>query len=466
MVWYQDLDTESNDFSLFGNDIISKKLGIPRTKEGIVSYKDVQRTIISKDTHTTEMKRNILYEIKQMYRLKSSSYKQVIAKHKNLITGEEMYLEHSAEVAEYKKDGTIKLMGGIMLDVTESLTYQQKIKYLADYDSLTDTFNRNYFEKFINESLPPTYSVLIFDLDGLKLTNDAFGHREGDKIIIQLAKFLKQVFADNLFISRIGGDEFVVVTEDVSHEKVTAKANLLEEVIEKYNLDSLIELSVSKGGKQVINNDLSFDKAFVQAENIMYRRKLNSRSSRKSKILESILETLNAKTEETKEHSDRLSKQAALTIEELGMIRSSEIEDIQLLALVHDIGKITIPDKILNKPKRLLPNEFEIIKRHSEAGYKIIRNITDSDDVCNGVLFHHERWDGNGYPQGLKGEQIPIFARVICVVDAFDAITNDRIYQKKRTEKEAIEEIISCSGTQFDPYVVKAFLKSCFNIDM
>ena len=198
----------------------------------------------------------------------------------------------------------------------------------------------------------------------------------------------------------------------------------------------------------------------------MYRRKLNNRSSRKSKVLESILETLNAKTEETKEHSFRLADLAVKTINELGFIRSSEKEDMILLAKVHDIGKITIPDNVLFKKSILTKSEFEIVKKHCEAGYNIIRNITDSDRVCNGVLFHHERWDGLGYPQGLKEDNIPLFARVICVVDSYDAMTNDRIYKKKITHEEAVKEIINCSGTQFDPKIVKAFLKSCFNIEL
>jgi HD-GYP domain-containing protein (c-di-GMP phosphodiesterase class II) len=197
----------------------------------------------------------------------------------------------------------------------------------------------------------------------------------------------------------------------------------------------------------------------------MYRSKLNNRSSRKSKVLDSIIETLNAKTEETKEHSDRVSNLAVQTMIALKMHRTNEIADIKLLAKVHDIGKITIEDNILKKAGPLNKEEFEIVKKHCEAGYKIIRNVTDSDDVCHGVLFHHEKWDGTGYPQGLKGTKIPIFARIINVVDSFDAMTNDRVYRKRISEEKAIEEMKRCSGTQFDPKVVSAFLKTCFNID-
>ena len=330
---------------------------------------------------------------------------------------------------------------------------------------LTGLYNRNYFEYFINNKLPDSYSIILCDLDGLKLTNDAFGHLEGDKTIQFVANLLKEVFHHNLFLGRIGGDEFIAIISTTDYDVIRELTQEFDDKLAEYNASHAIEINVSKGGIDVNNNDTTFDKAFVHAENIMYRRKLNSRSSRKSKVLESILETLNAKTEETKEHSDRLSRFAVKTMEGLGMTRTNEVDDVKLLARVHDIGKITIPDEVLFKASRLTPEEYEIIKKHCEAGYKITRNITDSDDVCNGVLFHHEKWDGTGYPQGLKGEDIPIFARIICVVDSYDAMTSNRVYQKKKTKQEAIQEIVRCSGTQFDPTIVKAFLKSYHNIE-
>ena len=146
----------------------------------------------------------------------------------------------------------------------------------------------------------------------------------------------------------------------------------------------------------------------------------------------------------------------------MGHSRASEIEDMELLARVHDIGKITVPDAILNKPSKLNEEEYSIVKKHAEAGYKITKNIIDSDRICEGVLYHHERYDGNGYPRGLQDKDIPLFAKIICVIDSFDAMTNERIYSTTKSNDEAIAEIKRCSGTQFDPDVVKAFLVSCF----
>ena len=241
---------------------------------------------------------NLLSALRKTIENKAVSIKKVLAKHRNIVTGEEFYMEHSVEASESATE-LRSVIGGVILDVTESINHQEQIEYLANYDILTDTYNRNYFEKFINNRLPRSYSVIVFDLDGLKLVNDAFGHYEGDKIIKLVANLLKEAFHNSLFVSRIGGDEFVVLSPTIDYDEISYEAMTFEALIRDYNSKNAIEVNVSKGGVTVLNNDLAFDKAFVQAENLMYRRKLNSRSSRKSKALESILETLNAKTEET-----------------------------------------------------------------------------------------------------------------------------------------------------------------------
>lgn len=375
------------------------------------------------------------------------------------------WMEVRGTVVERDEEGYVQLFVGVHVDITENIEHQKEIEYLATHDILTTLTNRNYFESYIRNSLPNSYTIFVFDLDGLKLINDAFGHYEGDNVIKKVASGLNDVFDGNLFFSRIGGDEFSVLTDTVDESIIEEINARFDDVIWKLNKESISEISVSRGHKTVLNNDMEFNKAFAHAENVMYRRKLNNRSSRKSKTLDSILETMNLKTEETKEHSDRMAVLAVNTMRALNLSREIEIEEIKLLARVHDIGKITIDNQLLQKPSELTDDEFEIIKKHSEAGYKIIRNITDSDDVCNGVLYHHERFDGTGYPQGIKGKEIPIFARIISVVDSFDAMTNNRSYRQALTKKEAINEIIRCSGSQFDPDIVKAFLKANFDIE-
>jgi diguanylate cyclase (GGDEF)-like protein len=464
MIWYFTENKINNERYIFGNSFFEEKLGVNRTKEGYISFNELKKTVVSDDEKSKKLAENLFKELGLVFQNKKDSVHKLLVKHRNLVTKEILYMEHSIEANMSTALENKRIIGGIIIEVTENIVYQEKIQYLANTDTLTGTKNRNYFENYVKEKLPPSYCFMIFDIDGLKLINDAFGHMEGDRVIIQLANFLKETCKNSLFISRVGGDEFAVLSEDVDQVNAAGRIKYLESKVIEYNKNSSIDLKVSIGGMMVNNNDISFEEAYLQAENIMYRKKLSARSSRKAKILESILETLNTKTEETKDHGERLSKLAVKTMQGLGLTRSDELEDMKLLAKVHDIGIVTTNNVILRKPGKLTEVEFEVVKKHCESGYKILRNLTESDTVCNGVLSHHERWDGKGYPQGLKGEEIPMMSRVISVVDAYDAITNDRVYRKKRTKEEAIKEIIRCSGTQFDPNIVKVFLKSCFDI--
>ncbi len=208
------------------------------------------------------------------------------------------------------------------------------------------------------------------------------------------------------------------------------------------------------------NNSTIFSDAFINAENLMYRRKLGDRNSRKSKTMDAVLETLHIKTEETKEHCDRLGEYAVKTLKKLGYSRVSDLEDIEILCKVHDIGKITISEDILSKKGKLTNEEYNKIKSHSEAGYKIVKNIVESDKIAFGVLYHHERIDGKGYPFGLIGDEIPLFAKVLSICDAYDVMITGRKYSIAKTQEAAFKEIRACSGTQFDEVIAKKFIEA------
>jgi len=466
LVWYQDFEHMDNKHYLYGNDTFVDKLGVERNEEGLISLNKLRRSMCRGDDVSREMTKDFIVQLNELYSGKTKTIKGVLVKHCSLNSCTERIYEHTIEVEETFEDGSLKLVGGFMRDVTDNIRKQEEITYLANNDILTGLNNRNYFETYISNGLPNDYSVILFDLDGLKLLNDAFGHIEGDKVIKMIADFIKDIYKGSLLLARIGGDEFLVISNSVDDDYFQEKFDDLDRRINAYNEESAVEINVSKGGFTNAGNKVSFEAAFTQAENLMYRRKLNNRSSRKSKVLDSIIETLNAKTEETKEHSNRIANLCVSTLKSLGRSRVAELEDMKLLAMVHDVGKITIPDSVLHKAGKLTADEYEVIKKHSEAGYKIIKNITDSDLVSEGVLCHHERFDGTGYPRGLKGEDIPLYARIISVADSYDAMTSNRIYQKRKTKEEAIDEIIRCSGSQFDPEIVEVFLKACFDIDL
>ncbi|MGL5328499.1 MAG: HD-GYP domain-containing protein [Peptostreptococcaceae bacterium] len=187
-----------------------------------------------------------------------------------------------------------------------------------------------------------------------------------------------------------------------------------------------------------------------------YKQKiLNGKSLTKS-MLYTLESNLQLKNIETKEHTERVHDYCLKLGEKLNLDEET-IEELLLVAKFHDIGKIGVSESILLKKGKLTEDEYEIMKTHSEKGYRLTLLIPELSHISRSILTHHERWDGKGYPLGLREEEIPLIARIVCVVDAYDAMTNNRVYSKKVEKSKAIKELKRCSGTQFDPYIVKVF---------
>ncbi len=460
LVWYQSNDEFDGTEYFFGNDIFSTKFGIKVQNNGLMLLSDYRRTVY-KNTPESLKASNELKEAKDMlYAGEIDNYEKLVVIHKNLLTGKLLHIEHASEVDSRFEDGYIKAVGGYMVDVSEAIESKRQIVFLAERDTLTSLYNRNYFESYVKEHLDDSYSLIIFDLDGLKLINDTFGHLEGDKVIKFSASIIKKMFDVDSVIARIGGDEFAVISKLLNEKEIAKRYSDIANEITVSNKENSFDIALSGGHEIVINNNKTFEDAFGFAENLMYRRKLNSRKDRKSNSLDSILLNLSKKAGESEENYKVIAETSVNTLKELGYSRTSEIEDILLLARVHDIGKITIPVEILLKEGKFTKSEYEIIKKHSEAGYKIMHNILDSKTIAEGVLYHHERIDGHGYPSGIMGDEIPIYAKIICVADAYEAMVMGRSYSITRTKEEAFKELLICSGTQFDEKVVKAFIKS------
>ena len=170
-----------------------------------------------------------------------------------------------------------------------------------------------------------------------------------------------------------------------------------------------------------------------------------------------IAQAVDAKDVSTSKHSLRVADYSALIAKELGYSRQ-ECEDLRKMALLHDIGKIAIPDRVLNKPERLTEEEYVLMQSHVEKGAEILKNFTLIDHVADGALYHHERYDGSGYLYGLKGDEIPLNARIIGIADAFDAMTANRIYRKQMDMEYVLNELKKGRGTQFDPQLTDIFL--------
>lgn len=216
-------------------------------------------------------------------------------------------------------------------------------------------------------------------------------------------------------------------------------------------------IKVSLGAATALSADESLEQAFKRADDFMYRSKLLNRTSSRNQILSALMAALEEKDYLAYGHGERLKNICAKIGEKLGL-SLQQMADMNLLAEVHDIGKVAVPDNVLFKNTPLTEEEWSIIRQHPEKGYRIAISSPDLAGIADLILEHHERWDGKGYPLGLKGEQIPVECRILAIADAFDAMTSERPYRKPLSKEEALEEIKKNAGTQFDPELVKVFI--------
>ena len=349
-------------------------------------------------------------------------------------------------------------------DITKHKKNEHEIKYLSYQDVMTGLYNRTYYEEELkrlensNHDLP--LSVIIGDVNGLKIINDGFGHAEGDKILKQIAKLLTDCCRRTDIVCRIGGDEFCILLPRTDEIVVQKICNRIYRTCRERNSQNLhlINYSISLGFETKTDTNETLENVIKKAEAFMYRHKLLESRSAHNSLISSIKATMNEKSEETEKHAERLTTLTIALGRQLGL-GNEQCNQLELLATLHDLGKMSVDQRILNKQSRLTPPELLEVKKHPETGYRIALASPELVHIANEILCHHERWDGKGYPQGLKGTAIPLLSRIIAVVDTFDAITHDRPYRKARSREIAIDEIKKNSGTQFDPMVVEAFLQ-------
>lgn len=348
----------------------------------------------------------------------------------------------------------------IIRDITEKKKVENQIRFLTYHDKMTGLYNRRYFEQAVFQMDEPSnypITIMIGDVNGLKLTNDAFGHLAGDRLLVAAASSLSRVLKEKDILARWGGDEFIMLLPNTDIEE----ANSIIHDINRYNKKTFVDsinLSISLGYAVKYNNEYDMSAVMKQADDMMYKEKLSISRSVKNRTVNIILQSLYVKNPLEREHSMGVSQLA----DKLGVILglgNSEIIDLRVLGQIHDVGKITIDDAILNKPDKLTEDEYEIITRHSEKGYQIIKASPELMYLSEEVLSHHERYDGTGYPRGLKREEIPKLARILAVADAIESMLSDKPYRKALTLEQIIHELRVNSGTQFDPEVVEASFK-------
>ncbi|NPV51964.1 MAG: diguanylate cyclase [Firmicutes bacterium] len=344
-------------------------------------------------------------------------------------------------------------------DITERRKAEEQIRYLSFHDKLTGLYNRAYFEEELDRSsheqgqMP--LSLIMGDVNGLKLVNDIFGHREGDQLLIKIAQILKASCREGDVIARWGGDEFAIILP-----RTTAKAatEVVAKIRKACNEAGVVPIQPSIALGAATQEEVAEDIQDVlkEAEDRMYRSKLMEGKSIRSSIISSLQRTLAETTHETEEHAWRLQDLALRVGHALGLT-DSKLDELVLLAVLHDVGKVAIPDSILMKPGPLSPEEWGIMQKHPEIGYRIAQSSCELAHIAEGILAHHERWDGMGYPRGLRGDEIPLLSRIIAIVDAYDVMTHERPYKAPVSPQEALEELKRCAGGQFDPKLVDIF---------
>lgn len=354
-----------------------------------------------------------------------------------------------------------KIFGVVMVfrDVRTEKAYQDEVLYLSYHDALTGLYNRRFVEnelQRLNANKCAPVSVIMGDVNGLKITNDVFGHAAGDELLKSVSAVFKETCTRVDIVARWGGDEFLLILpnktlEDAGKILERLNANFLKRKVGTF------QLSVSLGCAERSSPTQSMEQVIRQAEEWMYHQKLLDSKSYRNTIINTLLATLYEKSMETEEHAKRLFKYCEAIGIELKLPAQS-MNELSLLSVLHDIGKVGIHPSILRKSGALTADEWLEMKKHCEIGYRITQNTPELSLVSEYILHHHEHWDGNGYPKGLKGEEIPICCRILAVADAFDAMTNDRIYRRAVGVDDAIAELRRHAGTQFSPQIVEVFI--------
>ncbi len=384
----------------------------------------------------------------------------------------------------------IKLLEKVALQIAAPIKNAQlyaRLEQKSRIDELTGLFNRRYFEERLKEELSrhsrysDVFSIFMIDLDNFKAYNDVYGHPAGDILLGQIGKIIKSSVRNVDQAFRYGGDEFVVILPQTARDAAYVVAERVRRQIAEEMEKRAIAVTCSIGLASYPADGMLSGELVDVADTALYNAKRTggNRIFLSSKILSKppddggipgiitrpsslsevydIASAAEAKDPYTYGHSKKVNIYAVALAEAIGL-SPDEVSTLSAAALLHDIGKIVIPDKVLNKKGKLNKEDWETIKAHPKLGANIISNIPRLAPSVNSILYHHERWDGSGYPEGLKGEEIPIEARILAIADSFEAMTSARPYRPPLSLEEVVTELRQGAGLQFDPKLVEVFI--------
>lgn len=371
-------------------------------------------------------------------------------RHKN---GNISYIEWSSQ----KQGDRIYSVGR---DVTDRIYREKEIEYLSFHDVLTGLLNRRFLEeemKRLNTHRNLPISLIMCDVNRLKLINDAFGHEKGDELIKYAASVLKESCRPEDLVARWGGDEFILFLPKTSYQDSIKIIDRIKSNSKKYEINS-IQLSIACGVYTKEEDDLSIQDLLRNSEDAMYREKsLESERNRKD-MIGVIAQALYEKCPQEEAHAKRVS----MLCHYLAVALKCSKEDVQkaeIAGLFHDIGKVAINCEILLKDSELDEKEWQVIKQHTEIGSKVVGESSEFKDISKAILHHHERYDGKGYPSGMKWDEIPLISRIISLAEAFDTIHERLDHQSNESINYVIQELRKNKQTQFDPFMTEIFIK-------
>lgn len=375
----------------------------------------------------------------------------------------------------------------------ELAEHHKKAKEMANTDGLTGLKNHGHFQRYLHHEVDRArryerpLSLIMIDLDFFKQVNDKFGHQKGDAVLKHVGRILREECRDVDFVARYGGEEFVIVMPETTAPSAIDAANRLREKVEMLYLevnlpehqtgasfgvadfpdcaaDNTSLIAAADGAllfaKRQGRNRVSYFRDLSDAE--LSGDDLDSLNSRLEgagfQTIRVLAKAVDVRDQYPEHDMNNLSRVATSLARELSFT-PDQVEALILATKLHDIGKIGIPKKILQKTDHLLPEELEILRQHPQMGEQILQEANTVKDLIAAVLYHHERWDGKGYPEGLHGEEIPLMARIVGILDAYRAMRSDRPYSKALSVNEAIAELRSAAGSQFDPTLVEKFVQ-------